>query len=99
MVYCHEPRPPNMGRVYTHMREIEGTEVRIKPLWKIKEDYQTLKRRARVMKLIYEGKPVLFGAHVVLGTGMGMQHMYTFECYIDTSTPNEKPSITGSCNE
>lgn len=69
--------------------------MRIKPLWKLKEEYRTIKRRVKVMKLIYEGKPVLFGARVVIGTGMDIGHMNMFENYITCSKPNDKPSISG----
>ena len=73
--------------------------MRIKPLWKLKEEYRTLKRRAKVMKLIYEGKPVLFGAHITFGTGIDIQHMNLIENYIVGSKSNDKPSIMGSRNE
>ena len=73
--------------------------MKIKPLWKLKEEYRTLKRRVKVMKLIYEGKPVLFGAHVTVGTGMDIQHMNLFENYIAFGKHDDKPSIIGSRNE
>lgn len=73
--------------------------MKIKPLWKLKEEYRTLKRRAKVMKLIYEGKPVLFGAHVVLGTGMDIQHMNLFENFITGGSSIDKPRITGGWDE
>ena len=73
--------------------------MKIKPLWKLKEEYRTLKRRVKVMKLIYEGKPVLFGAHIELGTGMDIQHMNLLENYITGGSSIDKPRITGGWDE
>jgi len=70
--------------------------MRIKPWWKIKEDYRTLKRRIRVMKLVYEGKPVIYNTYINFGTGLDVSHLNIYECAISGGDPNSKPRVSGS---
>lgn len=79
---------------YLQPREVEEP-MRIKPWWKIKEDYRTLKRRIKVMKLVYEGKPVIYSAYIEYGTGLDLTYLNMYECSIFGGDPNVRPSVSG----